>query len=163
MNVLPFELKKINSDFGETGIGVLYLGYGMGVLVSVNTRRIISFFGNEADAVRAGIIIFLLGTIIFFMESYLIMFFGMFVFCSGLFMAHSLLSGFVNKMAEQNKALANGVYISFYYMGGTLGSILPGVVFQFYGWNVFLLALIFMLFLAMGCVQKMKMSIHRFD
>ncbi len=159
MNFLPFELKKINPGFSEAGIGLLYLGYSMGVLVSVNTRRIIGYFGNEPDAVRAGIVIFFLGTTIFFIENYKVMFGGMFVFCTGLFMAHSLLSGFVNKLALENKALANGVYISFYYMGGTLGSFLPGFFFEHFGWRVFILSLLCMLLLAMGCIQKLKRAI----
>jgi YNFM family putative membrane transporter len=31
--------------------------------------------------------------------------------------------------------------VSFYYAGGTLGSILPGFVYRQCGWNMFLLSL----------------------
>ena len=162
MNFLPFELKKINPSFRETGIGLLYLGYSMGILVSVNTRRIITCFGNEPDAIMAGVGIFFLGTMVFFVENYKVMFAGMFVFCTGLFMAHSLLSGFVNKLSQDNKALANGVYISFYYMGGTIGSFLPGVFFEHFGWRVFLLSLLVMLIIALGFTNKLKIAVRVF-
>jgi MFS transporter, YNFM family, putative membrane transport protein len=160
MNFLPFELKKINPAFREAGIGLLYLGYSMGILVSVNTRRIIGYFGNEPDAIIAGIGIFFLGTMIFFVENYQVMFIGMFVFCTGLFMAHSLLSGLVNKLTQDNKALANGVYISFYYMGGTLGSFLPGVFFEHFGWRVFLLSLLIMLVIALFFAGRLKHAVR---
>jgi MFS transporter, YNFM family, putative membrane transport protein len=162
MNFLPFELKKINPSFREAGIGLLYLGYSMGILVSINTRKIIGYFGNEPDAIMAGIGIFFLGTTIFFVETYQVMFAGMFVFCTGLFMAHSLLSGFVNKLSQDNKALANGVYISFYYMGGTLGSFLPGVFFEHFGWGVFLGSLLMMLIIAMVFAGRLKHSVRTF-
>ena len=160
MNILPFELKRMGPALGEAGIGLLYLGYSMGILVSVNTRLIIRFFGSETAAITAGIIIFFAGTVIFMVEKYSIMFLGMFVFCTGLFMAHSLLSGFVNKLARENKAIANGVYISFYYTGGTIGSFLPGAVFERYGWQMFLATLLGMLVLALFFTHKLKHAVR---
>lgn len=159
MNFLPFELKRINPGFGETGIGILYLGYSMGILVSLNTRRIINYFGNESDAIGAGILVFGAGLLFFMIENYVVMFVTMFVFCAGLFTAHSLLSGFVNKLASHNKAIANGLYISFYYTGGTLGSVLPGLIFQKFGWHVFLLQLFAMICLALFMTRRLKMAV----
>lgn len=160
MNILPFELRKIGTILGEAGIGLLYLGYSMGVLVSINSRPIIRFFGSEPAAIAAGIVIFFFGTAIFMVERYSVMFAGMFVFCTGLFMAHSLLSGFVNKLARENKAIANGVYISFYYTGGTIGSFLPGVVFERYGWQMFLGTLLAMLVLALFFTGKLRQAVR---
>jgi YNFM family putative membrane transporter len=159
MNFLPFELKRINSGVGETGIGILYLGYSMGILVSLNTRRIINYFGNESDAIGAGILVFGGGLLFFMIENYVVMFVTMFVFCAGLFTAHSLLSGFVNKLASHNKAIANGLYISFYYTGGTLGSVLPGLIFQKFGWHVFLLQLFAMICLALFMTRRLKVAV----
>jgi len=156
MNFLPFELKRINPASRETGVGLLYLGYSMGLLVSLNTRRIIGYFGSESNAITVGIVIFAMGTMVFMVEHYLVLFFAMFVFCTGLFTAHSLLSGLVNKLALDNKAIANGLYICFYYTGGTLGSVLPGAVFQRYGWQAFLLQLLAMIALAFLCTRRLK-------
>lgn len=159
MNFLPFELKQLNPEFRETGIGFLYLGYSMGIVVSLNTRRIINLFGGVVDAIGAGIIVFILGTLTFFVENHVVMFFGMFVFCAGLFTSHSLLSGLVNRMASNNKAIANGLYISFYYTGGTLGSVLPGAVFQHFGWKAFLVLLLIMIFLALFFSRRLKSAV----
>ncbi len=156
MNFLPFELKKIAPESGEAGIGLLYLGYSMGIIVSLNSRKIIQRFGHETDAIAAGIVLFFLGILFFMVGSYFVMFAGMFVFCAGLFTAHSLLSGFVNKLAKDTKAIANGLYICFYYTGGTLGSVLPGAVFQRYGWQMFLVQLMFMLVLAFVFTRFLK-------
>lgn len=160
MNFLPFELKSINPEFRETGIGLLYLGYSMGILVSLNTRWIINRFGNESDAISMGIVVFGVGTLFFMIENYIVMFITMFVFCAGLFTSHALLSGFVNKLAQQNKAIANGLYISFYYTGGTLGSVLPGAVFERFGWQAFLVQLFFMVCLAFFVTRRLKAAIQ---
>jgi YNFM family putative membrane transporter len=159
MNFLPFQLKRMSPASGEVSIGLLYLGYAMGIFVSLNSRVIIGLFRNEPDAIRAGILVFILGTATFMVEKYLIMFAGMFIFCTGLFMAHSLLSGFVNKLAEENKAIANGLYISFYYTGGTLGSVLPGVVFVLFGWRMFLASLLLMLGCSLYFVFRLKAAL----
>jgi YNFM family putative membrane transporter len=156
MNFLPFELKRIDPASRETGVGLLYLGYSMGLLVSLNTRRIIGYFGGEVKAIAVGILIFAFGTLFFMVEKYLVLFLGMFIFCAGLFTAHSLLSGLVNKLARDNKAIANGLYISFYYTGGTLGSVLPGAVFQRFGWQVFLVQLLVMIAFAFFFTRRLK-------
>lgn len=156
MNFLPFALKSIAPQAGEAGVGLLYIGYIMGVVVSLNSRRIIAYYGGEVNAIRAGVIIFICGTMIFLVQAYAVMFFAMFVFCTGLFMAHSLLSGFVNKMAVEKKSMANGLYISFYYMGGTFGSFLPGFFFERYGWTGFLLFLLFVLSISLCCIARLN-------
>lgn len=149
MNFLPFELRNLDIRLGETGVGLLYLGYASGVVISMNSRRIIGLFGNETRAIIMGILVLAVGTLCFMVERYLVMFGSMFVFCSGLFLAHSLLSGYVNKLASTNKAVANGMYISFYYTGGTFGSFVPGIVFEYFGWRPFLLVLLTMVLVAL--------------
>jgi MFS transporter, YNFM family, putative membrane transport protein len=161
MNFLPFEFRRLHPGAGNTGIGLQYLGYGMGILVSLNSRWIIRRFGGEGEAIRIGILIFGLGLLFFWLESYSVMFFGMFVFCTGLFTAHSLLSGLINKLALENKAVANGLYISFYYTGGTLGSFLPGAVYQRFGWQAFLGQLFLMVALALFFSVLLKRSLKQ--
>ncbi|WP_458776494.1 MFS transporter [Desulforhopalus sp. 52FAK] len=156
MNFLPFELKIISPLKGETSVGLLYLGYSMGILVSLNTKRLITFFGGEINAIQGGIVVFALGAMLFFIESYGVMFMSMFVFCAGLFTAHSLLSGYLSTLAKTNKAIANGLYICFYYTGGTLGSILPGAVYEAWGWSAFLYFLLLMIAVAAGCTFFLK-------
>jgi YNFM family putative membrane transporter len=56
-------------------------------------------------------------------------------------MLHSVGSGFVNKNADKNKGIVNGMYVSFYYFGGIIGSYLPGLIYEKYGWSSFLILL----------------------
>jgi YNFM family putative membrane transporter len=160
MNFLPFEMKRLHPQSGETGIGLQYLGYSMGLVVSLNSRTILRRVGSETNAIALGILVFGLGTIFFYIENYLVMFAAMFVFCAGLFTAHSQLSGFANKIAEENKAIANGLYISFYYTGGTFGSVLPGAVYEYYGWNGFVTFLLLMISVAFVFNNRLKQAVR---
>ena len=158
MNFLPFELKRLDPTFREGGIGLLYLGYGMGIVVSLNTRRIVHWCGEQSRAIVVGIAIFAAGTLCFLADHYLLKFASMFVFCAGMFIAHSLLSGQVNTLARDNKGIANGLYMCFYYTGGTLGSFLPGAVYHRLGWAAFLGQLLLMIAVAFLLVRRLEKS-----
>ncbi len=159
LNLLPFELKALNPDFSETGVGFMYFGYIMGVLVSLLNRKLLKIFKQESTLVLTGIILFMVGTVGFAVNDYRIMFVFMFVFCVGMFTIHTILSGLLNKMSKQNKALVNGLYLSFYYTGGAIGSFFPGFIYKQYGWDVFLLLMITVLVFAFGFSWKLKKSI----
>jgi len=158
LNFLPFELKAINPSFRETGIGFMYFGYVMGILVSLNVRRLISLFGSETRVAMAGLFLYIIGICGFMIPDHRAMFLAMFVFCTGMFMAHSLLSGFINTLAKSKKGIANGVYISFYYLGGTIGSFAPGVLYEHFGWKVFLYSLILVVCGALYCLRRLQQA-----
>jgi YNFM family putative membrane transporter len=158
LNFLPFELKAINPSFRETGIGFMYFGYVMGILVSLNVRRMISLFGSETRVALTGLFLYIVGICGFMIKDHRAMFIAMFIFCTGMFMAHSLLSGYVNTLAKSKKGIANGVYISFYYLGGTIGSFAPGVLYEHFGWQVFLYSLILVVCGAIYCLRRLQCS-----
>lgn len=158
LNFLPFQLKAINPAFRETGIGFMYFGYVMGILVSLNVRRMISLFGSETKVAMSGLFLYIVGICGFMIPDHRAMFLAMFVFCTGMFMAHALLSGYVNTLAKSKKGIANGVYISFYYLGGTIGSFAPGALYECCGWKVFLASLIAVICGAMYCLRRLQQS-----
>lgn len=160
LNFLPFALKSIQPDVRETGIGIMYSGYVMGVVVSLNVSRVIRFFGSETRAVTAGILLYAIGAAGFMIMDYNSMFLSMFVFCTGMFTAHSILSGYVNTLSEGKKGIANGLYISFYYLGGTIGSFAPGIVYSLFGWRVFLASLLLVLGGCLLCVLQLQRQVR---
>ena len=156
LNFLPFELKALNPSFRETGIGFMYFGYIMGILVSLNVRRLIGLFGSETKVALTGLVLYIGGILGFMIKDHRAMFLAMFLFCTGMFMAHSLLSGYINTLAKHKKGIANGVYISFYYLGGTIGSFAPGVLYEHLGWRAFLSSLIVVVAVALGCILRLE-------
>ncbi|MDR3346574.1 MAG: MFS transporter, partial [Campylobacteraceae bacterium] len=139
LNFLPFELKNINANLGESKVGFMYAGYIIGLIVAMNITKVIKFLGGERQTMLVGMVVYIIGLELFNIRDFQTMFFSMFVFCLGMFTVHSTATGFVNKLAQKHKSITNGLYISFYYAGGTLGSFLPGVFYQHFGWQAFLL------------------------
>jgi YNFM family putative membrane transporter len=105
-----------------------------------------------------GLFLYIVGICGFMIRDHRTMFFSMFVFCTGMFMAHSLLSGYINTLAKSKKGIANGVYISFYYLGGTIGSFAPGILYEHFGWSVFLSSLILMVCGSIFCLRRLQQS-----
>jgi YNFM family putative membrane transporter len=141
LNFLPFELKSINAALGDGKVGLMYAGYIMGIITAFNITRIVRFIGSETKAIIFGMLIFLLGLQLFNITSFKLMFFSMFIFCLGMFMVHTIAAGLVNKLAKEYKGITNGLYLSSYYAGGTLGTFIPGFFFQHFGWHIFLIFL----------------------
>ena len=138
LNFIPFELAKISDNYSSSKAGMLYIGYLVGVLVAFNTKKIIAFLGGSIKAIISGIIILIIAIQFFRIESFWFIFGAMVVFCLGNFITHSIASGFINKMATSHKGISNGLYVSFYYFGGALGSFVPGFVYIPFGWNAML-------------------------
>ncbi|MDY3132565.1 MAG: MFS transporter [Campylobacter lanienae] len=138
LNFIPFELAKISDNYSSSKAGMLYIGYLVGVLVAFNTKKIIAFLGGSIKAIISGIIILIIAIQFFRIESFWFIFGAMVVFCLGNFITHSIASGFINKMATSHKGISNGLYVSFYYFGGALGSFVPGFVYTPFGWGAML-------------------------
>ncbi len=72
-----------------------------------------------------------------------------FLFCVGMFTVHTVSTRIANSMKASQKALTSGMYLSFYYIGGAVGSIVPSIIYAKFGWDitiyVFVILLIFVL------------------
>jgi len=147
LNFLPFRLTEISSNINELQIGIVYTGYIMGILVSLNSLKIIKMLGSEKIVVIAGLFVFLVSLPAFAANSVGIIFISMFVFCAGMFTVHAVESGYLNKISMENKGVVNGVYVSAYYTGGVLGTYLPGFIYEYFGWRFFLACLAFIILL----------------
>ena len=136
LNILPFRVKEISSNVSEFQISLLYLGYGMGILISLNSSKIVKYFKNELNTILFGLIFFLFITIFLIQENIIFIFILIFLFCVGMFTVHTVSTGLANSMKESQKSLTSGMYLSFYYLGGALGSFLPSIIYEKFGWNM---------------------------
>ena len=52
----------------------------------------------------------------------------------GVFISNSAATSYIGTVAQRNRALAVGIYVSCYYIGGSAGASGPGWVWQNCGW-----------------------------
>ena len=148
LNVLPFHLAQRDPGTGSAGIGFAYLGYLSGMLVSLNTERIRHWLNAEGPLYGLGLGLYALGVSLFALPGLGGIYLAMFIFCGGMFLIHTRLSGQVNQMGGPYRGVVNGLYIASYYVGGSLGSWLAVAIYRALGWEPFLVAVILVLALA---------------
>ena len=158
LNFIPFRMAELGGEISEFRIGLMYSGYLMGTAICVWSLQCIRFFRGEARAVLTGLLFCILVTCCLYSSDILITQAAMLLFPSGFFLVHALMPGYINSLASGNTGLVNGCYISFYYLGGGLGSWLPGFLYRAAGWSAYVtLSLVMLLagtLLAQGMLRK---------
>ena len=141
LTYLPFRLREIDPSYSAFVISMMYSGFLMGMVMSASATRIILFAGGEKRAMTIGLVVFAAAMMTANVPSGAGIFAVMFVMCGGMFFVHAVAMGTMNKLASENRAVANGLYISIYYTGAALGSYVPGLIYQGAGWAAFTLTL----------------------
>jgi YNFM family putative membrane transporter len=160
LNFIPFQLRTFSSTMGYGKVGMMYAGYIIGFIISIRILWMIRLFKSESKTIIVGIITYVIGLQIFHINNYMVMFGGMFVFCAGFFIIHSVASGLISKLAHEKRAISNGLYLSFYYAGGTVGTFAPGVFYHYLGWHIFLGLLAFIVFGTLLFALRLQHSLH---
>ena len=114
-------------------VSSVYLVYAAGVVASPLAGRLTGRFGATA-LVGWGLAIEALGMAATLAGALPLLVAGLVVLVLGTFTAQAVVPAFVNQTAVGNKGSASALYLTFYYLGGTLGSVLPGLAWQAAGW-----------------------------
>ena len=160
LNFLPFELVKIDGSYSGSKTGIMYAGWLIGLIISFNISKINKFLNGSKNSMICGVVIFIVGTFLLHTHNFYIMFFAMLVVCFGNFLSHTCGSGYINLINLNHKGIANGLYVSFYYLGGFIGSFLPGFIYTNSGWSGFLFFMSFMLFISFIFSILLKKSLN---
>lgn len=154
LNILPFRVKELMPQTSEAQIGLLYLGYGMGIIVSLSIHKIIKIFKKELRAIIFGVVVFLISTSLFISSNPTFLFIMVFFLCIGMFIIHTVSTRLANSMKESQKALTSGMYLTFYYIGGAIGSVIPPLIYANFGWNITIVVFVSILLSVLLFVHK---------
>jgi YNFM family putative membrane transporter len=148
LNTLPFRLLELDPTLGLVAIGLAYIGYLSGLVMSLNGQRLARLMGGERQAASLAAALYATGLALFSLPSSGAIYMAMFAVCGGMFLLHTLLSGEVNHRNERYKGVINGLYIAAYYTGGALGSWLPAHLYHSHGWSGLIALLLLLLLVA---------------
>lgn len=135
LNLLPFRLARLEGGYNPLRTGMMYLGYLMGIIVCLTSHRLSRKLGGPSRAMAVGAAVVIGAAALFAVPHQGALFGSVFVLCAGMFLAHSVAPGVLNGAEAEHKGLVNGLYISFYYSGGALGTYLPGLVVSHAGFG----------------------------
>jgi YNFM family putative membrane transporter len=130
---LPYLLSAPPHGLSTGLVSSAYLVYAFGVAVSPLAGRL-SARAPPRRVVGAGLAVAAAGMGLTLLRPLAAVAAGLVVLVIGMFTAQAVVPAFVNRTAREARGSASGLYLTAYYLGGTLGSVLPGLAWQAAGW-----------------------------
>jgi predicted MFS family arabinose efflux permease len=130
---VTFQLAAPPFSLNSGLIGSIFAVYLVGAVVTPIAGRRIARDGHGRTLIRAAAI-GAIGALVSLLPSVWAVVDGLAICCSGVFIAQASATTFVGVAAKHNRALALGLYVTFYYAGGSLGGTAPGWLWQAFGW-----------------------------
>nr|WP_320131139.1 MFS transporter [uncultured Holophaga sp.] len=130
---VTFHLSETPFRLGPVGLGLLFCTYLFGAVVTPPCGRIIDRKGHRfALGVAMGVgAVGLLLTLLPLLWGVVA---GLALGCSGVFVAQATATSYIGRVTETGKAQAVGLYVTCYYLGGSVGSALPGLLWPRGNW-----------------------------
>ena len=145
---LPYYLTAPPFLLSTAIVSSIYFVYLAGVATSLITGRLARNASGRL-VMGVGLAVAALGILITEIRSLWAVLTGLVILCIGMFTVQSTAPAFVNSNARGAKGGAGSLYTSFYYLGATLGSALPGYALQVWGWTGVVGSCIAMLFIGL--------------
>ena len=146
-------------------LGSIFFVYLVGVVVTPVAGRAIDRYGHRS-ALSAAIALSTAGVALTLIPQLWIVAAGLAVCCTGVFIAQASSSAFVGTTVATNRALAIGMYSTFYYLGGSAGGYVPGLFYSRGGWldcAAFIAAVQVLTILMALAFWKAKATAHHAD
>jgi YNFM family putative membrane transporter len=131
---LPYHLSAPPYALPPAVVSSLYLVYAAGVVSSPVAGRLSARIPPRR-LIAVGLAVEAAGMALTTARPLGLVVLGLVVLVVGTFTAQAVAPAFVNVTAETAKGGASALYLTSYYVGGTLGSVLPGLAYQAVGWR----------------------------
>jgi MFS transporter, YNFM family, putative membrane transport protein len=135
-------------------VGLLFLTYLAGTVSSPIAGKVTALL-PKTICIWIGISIMGIGLFITLIASIPAIVGGLLLNCFGFFFAHSLSSTWVSQHATYAKASASGLYLIFYYIGGSLGGFYMDVFWTRWHWDGVVFGCLILLIITSLIVRKM--------
>jgi MFS transporter, YNFM family, putative membrane transport protein len=148
-----FYLAKPPFSLSSAGLGSIFFVYLLGCVVTPLAGRFLDRRGFRKTAILA-FAMSCAGLLLTLSHSLALVIAGLAFFSSGVFVNQSAASMQTGRAAEQAKSSAAGLYVTFYYIGGSVGATVPAWFWAKGGWPacVGLLTTIAVLTLTLGLI-----------
>ncbi len=131
---IDFRLAQPPFSLGATERGAIFVVYLIGSVATPVSGTLIRRLGRRR-ALGFSVGLGALGMLATLADSIPAVVVGLVFFVIGVFIAQTASLGFVGQTARHNKTTAVGLYICCYYVGGSLGAVVPGWLWNSAGWS----------------------------
>jgi predicted MFS family arabinose efflux permease len=130
---VTFHLAAEPFRLGPLGLSALFATYLVGGMITVPCGRVIDRFGHRA-ALALAMAMGIVGMLLTLVLNLWMVVAGLALCCSSVFVAQAATTSYIGLAAKTGKALAVGLYVTCYYVGGSCGAELPGFLWRWGGW-----------------------------
>jgi predicted MFS family arabinose efflux permease len=130
---VSFHLAAPPYNFSSTLLGALFFTYLGGTMMSPWTGRLIARYGRRNLVLRV-IAIWTLGALLLLAPGLPLIIAGLVVCATAGMLCQSVSTGYIAVSAKQGRSSAVGLYVTCFYVGGSVGAFLPGVTWASLGW-----------------------------
>jgi MFS transporter, YNFM family, putative membrane transport protein len=130
---ISFYLAAPPFHLGSAALGSLFFVYLIGAVITPLSGKLIDGVGNS-KAVALALLCSACGVLMTLSENLWLVILGLAVCCSGVFVCQAAASGQIGKVAQTARSSAAGLYVSIYYAGGGVSSVLLGFFWEWGGW-----------------------------
>lgn len=113
-------------------LSLIFLAYITGVISPL--AGAVSSRVGRGKVIGVGLAVASAGILITLAAPLAVIIMGLTLLCAGLFIAQPAASALVGDNAGTGKGSATALYLFSYYIGGSLGALLPGLLWNAYGW-----------------------------
>lgn len=114
-------------------LGSLFFVYLTSAVVTPIAGRYIDKYGHRLVLV-CGIAAGACGALLTLVPNVVVIIAGLALVCNAVFVAQTCSNGFIGVATKTNRALAVGLYVMVYNIGGSMGAAIPGQAWKNYGW-----------------------------
>jgi predicted MFS family arabinose efflux permease len=128
-----FHLAAAPYHLGAGALASIFTVYLLGMVVTPRAGHLIDRFGYRAVFLAATSMA-LAGVLLTLAPSLWAVVAGLAVCASGIFVCQSAATSSLGSVAGRAHSIASGLYLAFYYLGGSVGGSLPGLLWDRGGW-----------------------------
>jgi predicted MFS family arabinose efflux permease len=114
-------------------LGSIFFVYLLGVVITPQSGRFLDHFGFRRTTVLYCAMM-ITGLLLTLVESLPIVIVGLAIFSSGVFVAQAAATVQTGAIAVRARSSAAGLYVTFYYLGGTIGATITDWFWRWHGW-----------------------------
>jgi YNFM family putative membrane transporter len=146
---LPYYLSAPPFGLSTATVSSFYFAYLAGVATSLLVPRLPERFSGRR-LMGIGLLVAVGGVLGTLLPSVAAVGTSLLVICVGMFLVQATAPAFVNLNAPTAKGAASALYVTFYYLGATFGSFLPGLAYGRWAWPGVVASCLAALVVAMG-------------
>jgi len=129
-----FHLAEPAFGLGTVQIGSIFFVYLTGAIATPLAGRSLDRVGPRAVLLVA-LAVACVGVLLTLSSSLAVLVVGLSLCAAGIFVCQSASNSYLASCSRSARSYAAGLYLSFYYLGGTLGALLPGLLYRRGGWT----------------------------